>query len=406
MLEPALPMSYRARWVIPIDGPPIEHGVVTIVGGRIAAVGKHASEGQVIDLENVALIPALINAHTHLEFSLFEQPFGQPGNSFTAWLTEVVKWRREQPAVQGQMEMALEQGLREIQATGTAIAGEIATPLFTEVWAPNAQSESHVVFLELLSLNPERVPPLAALADDFTRTDRPPRHRGLSPHAPYTVHPDLLARAVQLSSERKFPVAMHVAESREELELLANQTGPLVELLKSLGAWYSDSLQTGLRPIDYLRSLAKAHRAIIAHGNYLTPAEIECVAQQRENLSIAYCPRTQAYFDHDPYPLLKMLEAGVRVAVGTDSRASNPDLSIWNELTFIRDQYPTLAPSEILKMGTLSGAEALGIDEDYGSITPGKCAALVTVELPPEIGDPCEALLCGSRPPGLLRPSI
>lgn len=399
MLDQPSPTSYRARWVIPIASPPIEQGVVTVVGDRIVSVGKQASGGTVVDLGNAALLPALINAHTHLEFSLFEKPFGHPGNSFAAWLTEVVKWRREQPAVQGQTGMALEQGLREVDVTGTAIAGEIATPLFSEVWTWNANTQPHVVFLELLSLNPERVPPLAALASDFTHQGSLLRRRGLSPHAPYTVHPDLLSRAVQLSAERQIPLAMHIAESREELELLANQTGPLVNLLRTLGAWYPDSLSRGLRPLDYLQALAKAHRAVVAHGNYLTAAEIDFVAQQRDKLSIAYCPRTQAYFDHDPYPLEAMLRAGVRVAIGTDSRASNPDLSIWNELRFIRERYPALAPEQILRMGTLAGAEALGVSEEGGSIQAGKRAAFVRVPLADDHSDLLEQVLNGTPQP-------
>jgi cytosine/adenosine deaminase-related metal-dependent hydrolase len=404
MLEPPASISYRARWVIPIDGPPIAHGVVTIASGKIAVVGKSCSEGEVIDLGNVALLPALVNAHTHLEFSLFEEPFGQRGNSFAAWLKDVVTWRREQPAVQGQLEMALAQGLRETQQAATTMLGEIATPPFSDCWSLQPWESPHSVFMELLSLNPDREPILGAMADEYTRETASPFRRGLSPHTPYTVHPRLLERAVQLSKERKFPLEMHVAESREELELLANQTGPLVDLLKSLAAWYPQSLSRGLKPLDYLQSLAKAHRAVIAHGNYLSAEDIAFVAEHRAKLSVAYCPRTQAYFDHDPYPLEAMLKAGVRVAIGTDSRGSNPDLSVWNELKFVRERYPTLAPSEILRMGTLAGAEALGVAEEYGSIAPGKVAALASIQLPTNPIDPMEAVLSGISPPTIELP--
>jgi len=351
-------------------------------------------------LGNVALLPALVNAHTHLEFSLFEKPFGQAGESFARWLKQMVAWRREQPAVQGQEELALEQGLRECKAAGVGVLGEIATPLFADAWnrrqpaySQQQSATPHVRFLELLSLNPERMPMLATLADEYCQRTAAACTLGLSPHAPYTVHPELLSRTVRLSAQCKVPLAMHLAESREELELLATQTGELVELLQSLTAWYPDALPLNLRPLDYLRTLAQAHRALIAHGNYLSPEEIEFAAQHRERLSVVYCPRTHAWFDHDPYPLAAMLRAGVRMAVGTDSRASNPDLSLGKELQFIHQRHPSVDSAEILKMGTLNGAEALGISQDYGSLTPGKTGRLAAVELPAENDSPYEVLM-------------
>lgn len=408
MSQIQLPVSYRARWVFPIDGLPIENGVVTVAGNQIVSVGTKGIESTWIDLGNVALLPAFVNAHTHLEFSLFDKPFGSPGHSFATWLEQVVAWRREQPAVIGQESLALEQGLQECAVNGVGVIGEITTPTFAEVWAARERNEGQVLFLELLSLNPERVGPLGAIADEFTRVPASPSltpraSRGLSPHAPYTVHPEILSRAVKSSAERQFPVAMHLAESREELELLDSQTGPLVELLKSLAAWYPDSLSKGLRPLNYLRTLSRAQRSLIAHGNYLRPDEIEFLAQHRESMSVVYCPRTQAYFDHDPYPLAQMLGAGVRVAVGTDSRASNPDLSVWNELKFVREKYPQIEPTEILKMGTLSGAESLGLSEQLGSLTAGKIAALVTLELPDDNNDAAESIFCSASSPRLLQ---
>lgn len=382
--------------------------MVTVAGNQIVSVGTKGTESTWIDLGNVAILPALVNAHTHLEFSLFDQPFGSPGQSFATWLQQVVAWRRQQPAVIGQESLALAKGLQECADCGVASIGEICTPMFAEIWGGNAREDSHVRFLELLSLNPERVAPLGALAEEFTSVGDPPSltlraSRGLSPHAPYTVHPDILARAVQLSAERQFPVAMHLAESREELELLDSQTGPLVELLKSLAAWYPDSLSKGLRPLDYLQTLSRAQRSLVAHGNYLRADEIEFLAEHRESMSVVYCPRTNAHFDHDPYPLAALLQAGVRVAVGTDSRASNPDLSIWNELRFVREKYPQVDPASILKMGTLAGAEALGLGEQLGSITPGKAAALVTLDLPEDNNDAAESIFSLASSPRLLQ---
>ncbi|WP_425614125.1 amidohydrolase family protein [Anatilimnocola sp. NA78] len=392
--------AYRARWVFSVAREPIENGVVTVSSdGLIVALGSQAAgEETTIDLGNVALLPGLINAHTHLEFSLFDQPFGERGTSFSQWLRQVVAWRREQPAVLGQEEQALIQGLQEVRTTGTAAIGEIATPLFVDHWLNEPQKQTGVVFFELLSLNPERVGPLLQLATEYLLPGvQGNQLRGLSPHAPYTVHPQLLAAAVRLSAERQCPLTMHVAESREELELLRNQTGPLVELLRSLGAWYSNSLTKGLRPLDYLQALSKAHHALIAHGNYLQPDEIAFAAVHRDRLTIVYCPRTQGYFDHEPYPLSQMLNSGARVAVGTDSRASNPDLSVWKELQQVRANHPAVSPEQILRMGTINGAEGLGLQNCLGTILPGKRAVFTTIQLAGERDDPHESLFAGEQ---------
>jgi len=230
--------------------------------------------------------------------------------------------------------------------------------------------------------------------------------RGLSPHSPYTVHPELLRKACELSAKQQIPLAMHLAESMEELELLRSHSGPLVERLKALGAWHPGSLPRGMRPLDYLETLATAHRVLVIHGNFLVREEMEFVAARREKMSVVYCPRTHAHFPHGEYPLAEMLACGARVAVGTDSRATNPDLSVLAELRHVARHHPAVTPEAILKMGTLHGAEALGLADELGSLTPGKQAALAVVPLPEEEGDPYDLLFGSDAPAGKLKRDI
>jgi cytosine/adenosine deaminase-related metal-dependent hydrolase len=134
---------------------------------------------------------------------------------------------------------------------------------------------------------------------------------------------------------------------------------------------------------------------LVIHGNFLVREEMEFVADRRDKMTVVYCPRTQAYFPHGAYPLAEMLVCGVRVAVGTDSRASNPDLSVLSELRHIARHHPGIAPEEILKMGTLYGAEALGLADELGSLAPGKKAAFAIVPLPEAKAEPYELLFHG-----------
>lgn len=388
------PVNLRARWVMPVDRPPIDGGVVRVADGRIEAVGRHEVGEPVRDLGDVALLPALVNAHTHLEFSSFDEPWGTPGQPFHIWLSQIIARRRElftEPIDRVALNRtAVGRGLAESHQAGVAALGEIAVSDWSETSFDTAnRPESVIVFYELLGLAADRVDPL--IAEARAHLQRAKTHAaaagrelrfGLSPHAPYTVHPRLLREACGLSAEAKAPLAMHLAESWEELELLQSHSGGLVETLESFERWYPGELPRGLRPYDYLEMLATAHRALVVHGNYLIQDELEFIASQ-PHLSVVYCPRTQSHFNHGRYPLAEMLRAGVRVAIGTDSRSSSPDLSLWSELRHIRQHHPHVSPQEALKLGTLNGAEALGVDGDWGSITPGKRAVLLQVPLPP-----------------------
>jgi cytosine/adenosine deaminase-related metal-dependent hydrolase len=253
------------------------------------------------------------------------------------------------------------------------------------------------VFLELLSLDAQRVQPLLALARQHLSDGRPEQggwRPGLSPHAPYSVHPELLSEVCGLSRQQHAPVAFHLAESVEELDLLATGGGPFVDLLKSLDAWQPGVFRGGSEPLDFLRVLCQSHRALVIHGTYLSDEEIDFLAGYADHMSVVYCPRTHAHFGHRSYPLAKMLSRAVNVALGTDSRASSPDLSIMAEMRFIHRHDSDICPADILRLGTINGARSLGLQDEYGSLTIGKRADFTAGGLPEsEEGDPFQLLL-------------
>ena len=137
---------------------------------------------------------------------------------------------------------------------------------------------------------------------------------------------------------------MHLAESPEELELLRHGGGPLRAFLEELGAWDATAIPPGTRPLDYLRLLASAHRALVVHGNYLDDEEIAFLGANAGRMSVVYCPRTHDWFAHRDYPLEKMLAAGATVALGTDGRGSSPDLSLLGEMRFAARRHPGVPP--------------------------------------------------------------
>ena len=182
--------TLRARWVLPIDGPPIEGGYVAVVDGFIVAVGSHDPNcGSVTDLGDVALLPGLVNAHTHLEFSGLAKPLGTPGTSLPAWIRSVIadRGRGDRDAA-----AAIAAGLTESAAAGVTTIGEIATsppPCYQVDGSPRT-----LLFQEAIGFSAGRVDSVASEME--RRVDAAGRLAGISPHAPYTVNPQLLVRLV------------------------------------------------------------------------------------------------------------------------------------------------------------------------------------------------------------------
>ena len=383
-------IALRARYLFPVESPVIADGVITIEQGRITAVGENTSGRPPKDLGNVAILPGLVNAHTHLEFSDLAHPLGYPGMALPAWISEVIKHRRGRDE---DAQRAIAAGLQESLSFGTTLLGEISTSP-SSADPPLAGLPRLIAFRELIGLSLNRVDENIELArkhiDQLSSGEC--LHAGLSPHAPYTVHPQLLDRVVELSRPARVPLAMHLAESPEELQLLRDGSGPLRDMLIDLNAWDPTAIPHGARPLDYLRKLAKAERALVIHGNYLDDEEIAYLADRADQMAVVYCPRTHEYFQHAPYRLTEMLQAGVTVALGTDSRASNPDLSVLAEMRAVRRLHPQVSGEDILRMGTLSGAKSLGMADHLGSLRIGKTADLSIVALSGDDGDPHELL--------------
>jgi cytosine/adenosine deaminase-related metal-dependent hydrolase len=389
--------TLRARYVFPVTAAPIGEGTVTIEGDRIVAVGTTPTTGTVRDLGNVAIVPGLVNAHTHLELSDFREPVGQPGIGFADWVEQVVAARRRMSYAPRQ---AMEEGLQESVRLGVTGLGEIAQPGWPSEPFEKARVDA-TVFLELIAPTPPRVDAALELARRHLRAARQDAtwRSGLSPHAPYSVRPELLSAVVAISASERVPVAFHLAESREELELLRSGTGPLRGFLERLGAWDSQRFSQSLRPLDYLGVLAAAHRVLVIHGNYLDEDEIAFLARHAERMAVVYCPRTHAWFRHAAYPLKELLRAGVTVALGTDSRASSPDLSVLAEMRLVAGTHSDVPSRTILELGTLQSARALGVAGEVGSLEPGKRADLAVVALPEqEAADPHDLLFRSDGP--------
>lgn len=368
-----------AGWLFPVNGPPVRNGSVRFSDSRITEITP--SNGRPI-WPTHALLPRPVNLHTHWELSDCRQPLAA-SSPLPDWIPAVLKHRAETPRPDGGNEATVE-GQAESVASHTSVVVDIAqaNP------PPPAKTMRQFSFVECIGLSSERAVEAFGRAKRFLAAD--PDH-GLSPHAPYSVRPDLLVDVISLATEHGRPITMHLAESPAERVLLEQAVGPFRTMLEGFGLW--DASLFGSRTInDVIDQLLNAPRAIIAHGNDLRPDEWRRLSDNATT-TVAYCPRTHAFFNYERHPVAEMLADGVHVGLGTDSRASNPDLSVWNEVLFLRNARPDLSPQTLIEMATINGAKAVGLDHQYGAIAVDYDANLLVVPLAkPDATDPYEAL--------------
>jgi len=383
--------TLRARYLLTMQGTPTEDGYLTIADGQIVGIGKNQQVEPAFDLGDVILMPGLVNAHTHLEFSDLANPL-PAGNTFPEWILAVIASRRRQRAAmegpgssEASAQAAVAHGLAESIRAGVTTIGEISTVPGSHPWYQSAGIQT-VLFQEILGLSGEDIPRHVRTAGEHVETstaDNEGVSLGISPHAPYSVHYDLFEQLCQLAAKAKTPCALHLGESPAEMELLRSGSGPFREMLELLGAWSDSAIPRGIGPMAYLQQISQAPCSLIIHGNFLSELEYEFMAEQVDHMSLVYCPRTYHHFHDRPYPLQAILDHGVRVALGTDSRASNPDLNLLAEMQHVAHVHPEIDPSLILEMGSWQGARALGLEQRCGSLVPGKQADLVTIACEP-----------------------
>ncbi len=390
-------MHLRARWLVPVGRPPIEHGWLRIEHGRIAAIGQQRTPADLngcrpVDLGDAILCPGLVNAHTHLEFSDLEQPLDAEGG-LPGWIARVVAIRRARPtdAEGARLTSSLRAGLTESLGHGVTTIGDIATGIPPEGYPPIGPRVR--VYREALGLSFRGQSPPAAVTRDL---DRLGSAGGISPHAPYTVSSRLGRVLLDDARRRDLPVTMHLAESLAELAFVTGSGGALRDLLAALGAWPADRPAPVLPPSEWIARLARSRRGSVVHGTFLgeppDSSANERLARHRDRLGLVVCPRTTRLLSGRLPPVERFLAAGLRVAIGTDSRASNPDLSVLAEARELVGS-GIVSPGAALAMMTRDAAWALAYEHRAGSIAVGRPADLVVLGPSGPFSDPLDAIL-------------
>ena len=384
--------TLRARIVYPVSAPPIEGGMVCFEQGKISTVEKWDGR-EAKDLGDAILMPGLINAHCHLDYSVMRGAILK-NRSFSQWVRRINELKRT--LSDNEYLESIRSGFKELLLHGTTSVFNIESfpELMVRMPPPTIRTWWFYEMMDVRNrIHTEDV--VAGALSFFEDRAGWTGGFGLSPHAPYTTSPELYRLARFCCEKYGMPFMTHLAESDEEFEMFRNARGPLHEFLKALGRPMSD---TGdLTPAArILAENALPDGSLLTHMNFLE--EEDWALLRGKNFSIIHCPCCHEYFERGPFQLERFLQEGFNVCLGTDSLASNRSLNMFAEMRCAARRHPDVDPENILRMATLNPAKAIGMSRRIGEISPGAEADLIAIPFTGRTNDTHEAVLAHPGP--------
>jgi cytosine/adenosine deaminase-related metal-dependent hydrolase len=394
-------MIVRARVVITMDGPPIENGGVRVRGEQILEIGKFSDlvgTDEIVDLGDHILLPGLINAHCHLDYACLRGKIPPP-QSFANWIRAI---NAEKAKLSAEDYVAsINQGFAEAKQFGTTTIANLTA--FPELIAQVRDPIRTWWFAELIDIR-QRLEPSTALSSHVSKSNeivdraleslKTTDRKGLAPHALFTASANLYRRCADIAERDNFLLTTHLAESREEMQMFRRANGSLYKFLKEVGRDMSDCggttpLKAFVRTLQLSRldpsvragpaeTLDMMRPWIVTHFNELTETDFDLLAKIPQSFSVVHCPRSHAYFGHSDFQFERLRELGFVICLGTDSLASNDDLSLFAEMRKFRDRFH-LEPQKILEMVTINPARALKQGNRLGKIRRSFLADMVAL---------------------------
>jgi aminodeoxyfutalosine deaminase len=399
-------MIIRVRTVVTMDGAPIENGAVAVSGNRIADVGrfddiKAHNAGNIVDLGEQALLPGLINAHCHLDYTCLRGKILRQ-KSFTDWIRAINAEKSDLSP--GDFLASINDGFNEAKRFGTTTVANLTA--FPELISKVQPPIRTCWFVELIDIRaPERANELVDSAIDSLGTARSSGAPwGLAPHALFTASKDLFRRCEEIAQDEHILLTTHLAESREEMEMFRHASGPLYEFIKSIGRPMEDCGNE--TPMELFLCALSPRRTssgralpqwIIAHLNELAETDFDLLERSNSKFHVVHCPESHNYFGHSPFAFDRLRSLGFNICLGTDSLASNESLSLFAEMRAFQKKFPSVSAEEIFQMVTVNPARALRRENALGQIRPGFRADLIAIPCSPST-DVFEQILAFDAP--------
>jgi len=377
---------------MPVSSPPVEDGMVCFEEGKITRVGRWDGS-PATDLGEVVLLPGLINAHCHLDYTAMRGAI-LPNSSFTHWVRRINELKRTLDDDDYLASIAA--GFQELRNSGTTsvwniesfpeLMGRMPPPPLRTWW-----------FYEMMDLR-NRLHTEEVVAGALSFFESRPGWLGgfgLSPHAPYTASAELYRLSKFCCEKHGMPFTTHVAESDEEFSMFRHASGPLHGFLAGLGRDMSDTGSAS--PLArLLENNALPAGALLAHMNRLE--ESDWALLRGRDFSVVHCPCCHEYFDRPPFPLGRFLREGINVCLGTDSLASNKSLSLFAEMQCLSKNHPGIEPSLLLDLVTRNAAAAIGMAGRLGELSAGAEADLIAVPHTGSVAGALEAIVHHTNP--------
>jgi aminodeoxyfutalosine deaminase len=384
-------MIVRARFVVTMDGAPVENGAVAVSGNRIVDVGRFddirtRSVGNTLDLGEQVLLPGLINAHCHLDYTCLRGKIS-PQKSFTGWI-RAINAEKSELSPKNYLS-SITDGFEEAKRFGTtAIANMTAFPELISQVQPPIRTWWFAELIDIRAL--ERA---NELGDSAIEALKQTPCWGLAPHALFTASSNLFRRCEEIAQREHILLTTHLAESSEEMEMFRDASGLLYEFIKSIGRPMDDcgnETPLGLF-LDLIGSGGSPNRPraievnrpylswIVAHLNELTEKDFDLLERSNSKFHVVHCPRSHNYFGHSQFAFDRLRSLGFNVCLGTDSLASNKTLSLFDEMRAFQKEFPSVSAEEIFQMVTVNPARALRYENELGQIRPGFGADLIAV---------------------------
>jgi aminodeoxyfutalosine deaminase len=400
-------MIVRARCLLPLVSGPVDNGAVVIRNSRIKWLGRwrdcELPAGEtLLDLGEVVLMPGLINAHCHLDYTSMAGQIPRP-KVFPDWVKNILSFKAHWSF--SEFAESWLKGARQLVEHGTTTVADIESvpELPPETW--KSTPLRMVSFLEITGVKSRRnADDLLSEASDWIERwpldDR--KEAGISPHALYSTSPDLMRKSAKFAAERNLLLSTHLAESEAERSMFCDGAGPFFDWLKGQRKMDDCGRQT---PVELAQEYGLLNeRLLIVHGNYLTAKDIAAVGES--GASVVHCPRSHDYFGHAKFRYEELAKAGTNICLGTDSLATsrkvgaqNPELDLWCEMQTFARNYPGVSPRGVLHLVTSNPAKALHKAGQIGSLEPGAFGDLVAVAYAGKVEEAriCEEVLHGPQ---------
>jgi len=381
---PSFPVSiYLAPWVVPISSPVIRDGAVAIGNGRILAVGSSSSiraqfAGARVESCQGVLLPGLVNTHIHLELSAYHNvPPPVLDETFCDWIRSLLQLRHAGGIEAEEVARAARNMLQQQHDAGVLLLLDIGNILPSSLLT--IAPAIHLTFLlELLG------PTSKAEEQVLARIASLPDSVAATPHAPYSTTPGIMTALKQRANRLQHIYSLHVAESTDEIELLRSGQGCFHRFLEERGAWENIFPCPGMEGrgvVEYLEYLGLLDANLLCvHCVHVSEKEVQMLAAHGSKVCL--CPGSNRFLGVGVAPLEMMLAHQLLPALGTDSIASNEELDLWREMQILHEDHPGVDSAVVMAMATVGGAEAMGSEQDFGTLTPGRKAIFLNVDSP------------------------